>query len=175
MLKKCGAKLNKKCYLNFVKLIERFFLKKTSSQIEQRFIKKISSNDRGIKTVEVSRREINMENQEVHRSIMMDHEMVVDGVVLRERKELVNAKDEKGLATSTLVHSRAIGDRRYVVKQSALDDNVENEIIETDMTNDQVEEFKKEWELKWNPSIGKEIFGQCFKKFLGQFFKKFLK
>lgn len=111
-----------------------------------------------------------MENQEVHRSIMMDHEMVVDGVVLRERKELVNAKDEKGLATSTLVHSRAIGDRRYVVKQSALDDNVENEIIETDMTNDQVEEFKKEWELKWNPSIGKENTGG-----LGQFFKKFLK
>ena len=56
-----------------------------------------------------------VENQ-LHRSVLLDHEMVVDGVVLRERKELNNVADDEGnQQKSILIHTRFIGDKKYEV------------------------------------------------------------
>lgn len=105
----------------------------------------------------------------MHRSVLLDHEMVVDGVVLRERKELTNLKNDDGLAESRLDHMRQIGDRSYLVRQISVDGVVQDEVIETTMGVEEVDAFKIEWEEKWHPSIGAQAGG------IGHFFKKFLK
>lgn len=110
-----------------------------------------------------------MENQELHRSVLLDHEMVVDGVVLRERKELTNVKNADGLPESHLDHMRKIGDRSYVVRQISIDGIIQDEVIETTMAAEEIDAFKIEWEEKWHPSIGEQAGG------IGHFFKKFLK
>ena len=72
-----------------------------------------------------------VENQ-LHRSVLLDHEMVVDGVVLRERKELNNVADDEGnQQKSVLIHTRFIGDKKYEVQQVAVgDDIVEENVVE---------------------------------------------
>ena len=89
-----------------------------------------------------------------HRSILLDHQMIVDGVLMRERKDLVKTlNDETGVEESHLTHTRVIGEKSYTSKQSINDGEKEEEMIETDMDDSQLENFKNEWEEKWNPSI----------------------
>ena len=60
--------------------------------------------------------------------ILLDHEKVVDGVVLRERKELKNISDEDGNnERSILIRIRYIGDRIY--QEVGEGEFVDNEII----------------------------------------------
>ena len=95
-----------------------------------------------------------VENQ-LHRSVLLDHEMVVDGVILRERKELNNVTDdESNQVKSFLIHTRFIGDKKYEVQQVAADDDIVEEIVETDLSDEEIGKFKEEWEEKWKPSIG---------------------
>ena len=48
---------------------------------------------------------------------------------------------------------RVIGERSYTLKHSITAEDEKEEIIETDMNNDEFEKFKNEWEEKWIPSI----------------------
>ena len=89
-----------------------------------------------------------------HRSILLDHQMIVDGVKMQERKDLTKTlNDETGLEESHLIHTRVIGERSYTAKQSITDGEEGEEMIETDMDDTELENFKNEWEDKWNPSI----------------------
>ena len=90
-----------------------------------------------------------------HRSVLLDHQMIVDEVLMREKKDLTKTiNDETGVEESHLSHMRVIGDRSYTAKQSITDDGEEKEeMIETDMDECELENFKNEWEEKWNPSI----------------------
>ena len=89
-----------------------------------------------------------------HRSILLDHQMIVDGVLMRERKDLTKTlNDETGVEESHLIHTRVIGEKSYTAKQSITDGEEEEEMIETDMDDSELENFKNEWEEKWNPSI----------------------
>ena len=89
-----------------------------------------------------------------HRSILLDHQMIVDGVKMQERKDLTKTlNDETGVEESHLIHTRVIGERSYTAKQSITDGEKEEEMIETDMDDSELENFKNEWEEKWNPSI----------------------
>ena len=95
-----------------------------------------------------------MENQ-THRNVLMEHEMVVDGVILCESKEQHYAiNDQSGQAEQILKHSRWIGDKKYTVKQTVFDGEVIFEAVDTNIDDDQIEEFKQEWEEKWQPSLG---------------------
>ena len=95
-----------------------------------------------------------VENQ-LHRSVLLDHEMVVDGVVLRERKELNNVADDEGnQQKSVLIHTRFIGDKKYEVQQVAVGDDIVEENVVTDLSDEDIGKFKEEWEEKWKPSIG---------------------
>ena len=108
-----------------------------------------------------------------HRSILLEHEMIVDGVLFKERKDLTKTLNDEGVEAGHLIHTRVIGERSYVysytAKQSITDRKEEEEIIETDMDDSQLENFKNEWEEKWNPSIREDepwiltrFFGQLF-------------
>ena len=89
-----------------------------------------------------------------HRSILLDHPMIVDGVLMRERKDLTKTlNDETGVEESHLTHIRVIGEKSYTAKQSITDREEEEGMIETDMDDSKLEIFKNEWEEKWNPSI----------------------
>ena len=89
-----------------------------------------------------------------HRSILLDHQMIVDGVLMRERKDLTKTlNDETGVEESHLTHTRVIGEKSYTSKQSISDGEKEEEIVETDMNDSELENFKNEWEEKWNPTI----------------------
>ena len=89
-----------------------------------------------------------------HRSILLDHQMIVNGVLMRERKDLVKTlNDETGVEESHLTHTRVIGEKSYTSKQSISDGEKEEEMIETDMDDSELENFKNEWVEKWKPSI----------------------
>ena len=95
-----------------------------------------------------------MANQ-FHRSVLLDHEMVVDGVNIRERKELNNIEaNEETEANSILIHTRYIGDKKYEIQHVTDKDGNVEESVTTDLNEDEIEQFKEEWEEKWNPSIG---------------------
>ena len=81
-------------------------------------------------------------------SISFEIKMIVDGVLFKERKDQTKTlNDETGVEESHLTHTRVIGERSYTT---------EEEMIETDMDDFQLENFKNEWEEKWNPSIRDE-------------------
>ena len=104
-----------------------------------------------------------------HRSVLLDHQMIVDGVLMQEKIDLTKTlNDETGVEESHLIHTRVIGERSYTAKQSITDGEEEEEMIETDMDDSELENFKNEWEEKWNPSIREDELG-----ILSKFFNMF--
>ena len=105
----------------------------------------------------------------MHRSVLLDHEMIVDGVVFRERKDLNLVEgDEENEPKSILVHTRYIGEKKYEVRQVTVNEEIVEETINTDLSEEEVNQFKEEWEEKWQPSIGQNRSG------ITQFFKNLL-
>ena len=90
-----------------------------------------------------------------HRSILHPltiNQMIVNGVLMRERKDLVKTlNDETGVEESHLTHTRVIGDKSYTSTQSMTDGEEWEEVIETNMDDSQLENFKNEWKEKWTP------------------------
>ena len=94
-----------------------------------------------------------MENS-ANDSISGELSMIVDGVMMRERKDLtITLNDETGVEESQLTRTRVIGQQSYTSKQSMTDGEEGEEIIETipNMDDSQLENFKNEWKEKWNP------------------------
>ena len=71
--------------------------------------------------------------------------MIVDGVLFKERNGQTTTINDEGVEESHFIHTRVSGERSYVVKKSITD---RYDIIETDMDDSQLENFKKEWEEK---------------------------
>ena len=102
----------------------------------------------------------------------MEHDLVLDGVNLRESKELNHViDDESGQSKEILVHSRSIGDKKYVVKQVKIGDEIVEEDIDTNIDDADLEDFNQDWIDKWQPSIGQQT---GFLASIGNFFKGFL-
>jgi hypothetical protein len=110
-------------------------------------------------------------HQAQSQKVLLDHQMIVDGVVMRERKDLTKTLNgETGAEEWYLSHTRVIGDKSYTAKQSMTQvyqcpmakwskwkvDEDKEELIETEMDNSELENFKNEWEE--NPTI-REVFG----------------
>ena len=73
---------------------------------------------------------------------------------MRERKDLTKIlNDETGVEECHLTHTRVIGEKSYTSKQSISDGEKEEEMVETDMNDSELENFKNEWVEKWKPSI----------------------
>ena len=113
-----------------------------------------------------------MENQ----SILSDQGFTVDGVIYREQRSLysvvIQDGPDAGKVEHVLVHIRSIGDKNYTVKKIGFgsdNEQIEEVLEENKMTSLEVaafqlvippcqyefelENFKNEWEEKWNPTI----------------------
>ena len=85
-----------------------------------------------------------------HCSVLLDHKMIVDGVLMKEKKDLTKRLNKKtGVEESHLRHMRVIGNRSYTAKQTITDGEEKEEIIETKMDICELLNFKKEWQQKW--------------------------
>ena len=102
-----------------------------------------------------------------YRSVLTDHEMVVEGKIFHETKKLENTTNEDGNKVGLLCHMKAIGERKYTSNQKFIDGEAQEETIETEMSQEEIEEFKKEWIEKWHPSIVEKSSG-----IMANFFKK---
>ena len=93
---------------------------------------------------------------ETHGVSTLIHEMKVDGYHLVERKQKTNVNSESsdlGKSKMTIIiHSRSIDERYYVVQETlteGMDEPVR--VIETEMTQEEVERFEEDWNNLWNP------------------------
>ena len=83
------------------------------------------------------------------RSILLDYQKIVDGVLMRERKDLTKTLNDE----IHLTHTRFIGEKSYTSKQSFTDGEKGEEVIETAMDHSELENFKIDWEEKWNRKL----------------------
>ena len=93
--------------------------------------------------------------------------MVIEGIQYREKKEMQRVFNEDGVEISNLSHMRSIGVRTYTANQKFVDGEVKDETIETNLAEDEVAAFKKNWEDNWHPMIGERSTGV-----MKTFFKK---
>ena len=108
------------------------------------------------------------------RSVLLDHKLEVDGVIFHEHKELETTINKEGNKESVLSHTRAIGNRVYKVQQRVIGGGVREETCETQMAPEEIEDFKNEWDEKWQPSIVEKSTGtrRTFFKKLDNFLRR---
>ena len=90
--------------------------------------------------------ESSTEDNQIHRSVLLDHKMIIEGIQYHEKKELQRFFNEDGVEMSNLSHMRSIGDRTYTANQKIVDGEVKDETIETTLDENEVAVFKKDWE-----------------------------
>ena len=92
---------------------------------------------------------------ETHGITTLVHEMKVDGYHLVERKQKTNVdpKAPDNTPKMTIInHSRSIDDRCYDVQKTLTEGMAElDQVIKTEMTQEEVEKFEEDWRNLWNP------------------------
>ena len=103
-----------------------------------------------------------------HRLVLLDHQTIVDRVKMREMKvQTILVNDETGVEEKYLSHTRIIADRSYTVKKSITDRRRRSEeMIETDMNDFELENFKNEWEENWNPTMATSMLPEKIRRFM---------
>ena len=92
-------------------------------------------------------------------STSSEHVLIVDGIILREFKvqTLLNSdQDLKSPAKNELHHQRWIGDQTYSVRQVVDADQTGSageKRVETNLTDDELEDFEAKWNLLWKPVL----------------------
>ena len=84
--------------------------------------------------------------------VFSEHEMIVEGITLKERKEQSASYDEEKKKL-VLTHTRWIGNQSLIVHTVIADDEEKKKVIETDLTEKEVEDFLKKWQDLWHPRI----------------------
>ena len=88
----------------------------------------------------------------VHHSIVSEHELMVGGVLFRERKEMTKTSNDSDDVKTELVHIRKIGDEDYLkVTQTLKNGELVDIKIDSNLENEAIENFKNEWENEWHP------------------------
>ena len=103
-----------------------------------------------------------------NKSWTMVHGMKVNGYHLLERKQnsLVDLRASEDSPKMTMfVHFRSIDARTYSVIET-LNENEEvlNQVIETHMNRQEVEEFEEDWNNLWNPEDQKLVISHLNEK-----------
>ena len=90
---------------------------------------------------------------ETHGVTTLVHEMKVGGYHLVERKQKTNVDpSDNTLKMTIIIHSRSIDDRCYDVQETLTEGMDERDrVIETQMTQEEVEKFEEDWSNLWNP------------------------
>ena len=101
---------------------------------------------------------------QLHRTVVSDHELMVDGKVFKEHKSMAKKTEEGNESEDySLIHHRSIDDKYYIVSQNFKDGEMESENVDTNLDDNAIETFKEEWEECWKPTIGEKptgIFGK---------------
>ena len=90
---------------------------------------------------------------QMHRSVLLDHKVIIQGVQYHEKKELEGFFNEEVEIILTFSHRRSIWDCTYTANQKIVDGEVKDETTETTLTENEVAAFKKLWEDNWHPMI----------------------
>ena len=100
---------------------------------------------------------------ENHYNIWTQHEIEVGGVLLKERKETIQIKDENQADSgpTEIKYFRSIDAQTITIRQQIIltDDGEEVEgkrQIEANMDDSEVASFLKLWEELWNPKLSNE-------------------
>lgn len=102
---------------------------------------------------------------EKHKTHVMEHNLIVSGVRVSERKETttitqgdINDTNGNGVPIKTiLTHSRTLGDRVYTIKDTKDKDGKTTNIEKvTAMSGDEVKKFEADWKDYWIPTISDE-------------------
>ena len=93
---------------------------------------------------------------ETHGVTTLVHEMKVNGYHLVERKQQTNINPDIDIDNTPkmtiIIHSRSIDDRCYDVQETLTEGRDEpDRVIETEMTQEEVEKFEEDWNNLWNP------------------------
>ena len=93
---------------------------------------------------------------ETHGVTTLVHEMKVNGYHLVERKQQTNINPDIDIDNTPkmtiIIHSRSIDDRGYDVQETLTEGMDEpDRVIETQMTQEEVEKFEEDWSTLWNP------------------------
>ena len=88
------------------------------------------------------------------------HEMKVNGhhLVDKIQETTINPKATDGSPRSKMtimIHSRSIDDRSYAVQwnltEGEYEDRIQSRMVETEMTQEEVQRFEEDWCSLWNP------------------------
>ena len=90
--------------------------------------------------------ESSTEDNQIHRSVLLDHKMIIEGVQYHEKKELQRVFNKEGVEKCNLSLSRSIGDRTNTANLEFIDGELKDWMIKYE--ND---EFKKDWKNNWHP------------------------
>ena len=103
---------------------------------------------------------IRIENHKIH---VIEHNLVVSGVNVSERKErvVVTCEDIHGNTISDgkpirtmIVHTRTIGDRKYAMKETQdVDGKITDTKVLTEMSDIEIKKFEEDWKVYWIPTI----------------------
>ena len=85
--------------------------------------------------------------------VFSEHEMIVEGITLKERKEQSASLSDEEKKKLVLTHTRWIGNQSLIVHTVIADDEEKKKVIETDLTEKEVEDFLKKWQDLWHPRI----------------------
>ena len=84
----------------------------------------------------------------VHETLKVNGYHLVD----KKQQTLVDPKASDNSPKMTIIiHSRSIDDRSYAVQWYHTEGNDEDRIVETEMTQEEVQWFEEDWCSLWNP------------------------
>jgi len=100
-----------------------------------------------------------MDTIEKHTVSFQNHVLMVNGTMLKERKEVatfwVEGEDEP--YRTTVTHNRSIGDNYYQVFEVLEGKEVTDHQVTTSLKDEEVETFQQEWNEKWNPAVNEDV------------------
>ena len=89
---------------------------------------------------------------ENHHVFTTTHELLVDGHHLIEKKQKTLSHADGIEKTLVLLHVRTIDDKSYKVTETNYN-GVPKSQVETEMTEDEVNQFEEDWTSLWNPKM----------------------
>jgi len=103
---------------------------------------------------------------EKHKVHVMNHDLVVSGVSVSEKKEkiIVTVEDINGNPIAdgkpiktVIIHTRSIGERKYAMKETqALEGKTTESKVITEMSDIEIKKFEEDWKDYWIPTITDE-------------------
>jgi hypothetical protein len=98
--------------------------------------------------------------EEVITVVTTTHKLIKDDVTFtEEKKETIITTPSGSKLKEIHVHTRRIGDKAFVVET---EDGNKSE--ETEMSDDDLKEFHKQWKREWTPSLTQDMISKAIKE-----------